>query len=256
MIKKNFYIKNKDLLKEIHKSKNSFCFYISSAYSKYDIIVSSLNKIDQNKLTEGKENYLKNRKKHNFNSIEEIPDSNIVFRVLSYNHIPDEIKENKKKKTKFNDKKVVKLNFTPFQHFIIEKIEKDKFYFEEVGRSHWKGDLKNGHFSIDHGNLTNNLALMIYTLVEKYSQKSNWRGYTWMEDMKSQAILQLIENSLKFDEFKSNNPFAYFTCIVTNSFRGSLNEEDKISNIKSLKMIEMGYDPSFNYQIEYEINDL
>ncbi len=256
MRKKVFYIKNKDLLAEIHKSKNSYCYYVASAYSKYDLIVSSLQKIDDMKIFEGKNNYVKNRKNSIYKNPEDVPDTNVVFRVITYSHIPDDINEIQRKKNKLADnKKQVKLNFTPFKHYIIKNKENNNIIFKEVGRSHWKGNLDNGHFATDHGKISNNLAMMIYELVEKYSQKSNWRGYTWIEDMKSQAILQLIENSLKFNEFKSNNPFAYFTCIVTNSFRGSLNEEDKISNIKSMKMMEMGYDPSFNYQIDHEIND-
>ena len=33
-----------------------------------------------------------------------------------------------------------------------------------------------------------------------------------------QAILQLAQIGLQFDESKSNNPFAYYTAAVTNSF--------------------------------------
>lgn len=257
MRKKVFYIKNKDLLVEIHKSKNSYCYYVTSAYSKYDLLVSSLKEIDDSKILEGKVNYVKNRKNSIYKNPEEVPDNNVVFRIITYSHIPENVINSRKRKNNENSTgSSIKLNFTPFKHYIIEKREKENFVFKEVGRSHWKGDLENGSFATDHGQISNNLALMLYKLVERYSQKSNWRGYTWVEDMKSQAILQLIENSLKFDEFKSNNPFAYFTCIVTNSFRGLLNEENKISNIKSEKMMELGYDPSFNYQIDHESNDI
>lgn len=252
--KKNFYVKNKDLLLEIHKSKNSYCYFISSAYSKYDVIVSSLEKINDEKIFEAKINYIKNRRKL-YSSPEEVPDSEVVFRVITYSHIPENIKQNKRRGEKNNEN--IKLNFTPFKHYIIYSKTENGYVFKEVGRSHWKGDFENGHFSVDHGKITDNLAIMLLKLVEKYGQKSNWRGYTWIEDMKSQALLHLIENSLKFDEFKSDNPnpFAYLTCIVTNSFRGSLNEEDKISNIKNIKMMELGYDPSYNYQIDMEMNN-
>ena len=49
-------------------------------------------------------------------------------------------------------------------------------------------------------------------------QEVTFEGYTYNDEMQGQAILQLAQIGLQFDESKSNNPFAYYTAAVTNSF--------------------------------------
>ena len=65
---------------------------------------------------------------------------------------------------------------------------------------------------------TNKLALMWMKLCDRYATRGNVRGYTYNDEMKGQAILQLAQIGLQFDESKSQNPFAYYTAAVTNSF--------------------------------------
>jgi len=101
-----------------------------------------------------------------------------------------------------------------------------------VGKSHWTGGMKNGHFSVDHGKMTNKLALMYMKLCERYGTRSNWRGYTYNDEMQSQALMQLSQIGLQFDESKSDNPFAYYTAAITNSFTRILNIEKKNQNIR------------------------
>jgi hypothetical protein len=50
--------------------------------------------------------------------------------------------------------------------------------------------------------------------------------------MQGQAILQLAQIGLQFDESKSNNPFAYYTAAVTNSFVRIINIEKRNQNIR------------------------
>ena len=45
MRKKN-YLNNKDILKQIHKSKNTFNSYTDPDYSDYDIILADVDKIN------------------------------------------------------------------------------------------------------------------------------------------------------------------------------------------------------------------
>ena len=40
------YLNNRDLLAQIHASKNTYCSYVSTEDSQYDIIVPSLKKIN------------------------------------------------------------------------------------------------------------------------------------------------------------------------------------------------------------------
>ena len=71
--------------------------------------------------------------------------------------------------------------------------------------------------SKDHGKATNKLALMWMKLCDRYATRGNVRGYTYNDEMRGQAILQLAQIGLQFDESKSQNPFAYYTAAVTNS---------------------------------------
>lgn len=256
---KTNYLNNRDLLLEIHKSKNSYCYYLSNEYKDYDIIVYHLNDITDNIIQQARENrtdrinkLIKEQDPKNKNpafiDIEKVQKTDLIFRVMNEDHIPEEIKKNKKAKNLSNRERVVKLNFNPFKHYIINELGE----FVEVGRSHWRYGLDNGEFCLSQGKITDKLAMMFLKLVERYSQKGNWRGYTWLEDMKGQALMQLIDTALKFDESKSQNAFAYYTCIVTNSFRGTLNSEDKVSTIKNKLMIESGYSPSHNFQLDHE----
>ena len=50
------YLNNRDLLKEIHRSKNTFCSYEKPEYHQYDLIVSDLDRINIRTTAEAKRN--------------------------------------------------------------------------------------------------------------------------------------------------------------------------------------------------------
>ena len=141
--------------------------------------------------------------------------------------------------------KYVKVNFPPFQHF---KLDEDGNPVC-VGKSHWKGKtIDDGEFSKDHGQMTNKLAHMFMKLCERYATRSNWRGYTYNDEMRSQALLQLSQIGLQFDESKSQNPFAYYTAAITNSFTRVLNIEKRNQNLRD-DILEMNnLNPSYTRQ--------
>ncbi len=70
--------------------------------------------------------------------------------------------------------------------------------------------------------------------------------------MRGQAILQLSQIGLQFDESKSENPFAYYTAAVTNSFTRVLNIEKKNQNIRDDMLEEAGLTPSMTRQYQHE----
>ena len=236
------YLNNKDLLDEIHKSKNSYSSYTKPEYHQYDIILPSLEKINIRTVAEAKRNRAKRLSQQAYEArkaagekikaaeceidYKKIIKTDLVFRIMTFDHIPGNIGRKKNPKSVADKKE--KVNFPPFQHWKFD----DKEELICVGKSHWKGDLKKGQFSKDHGQISNNLARMFIKLCERYATRGNVRGYTYNDEMRGQAILQLTQIGLQFDESKSNNPFAYFTAAVTNSFVRVINIEKKMQNIR------------------------
>ena len=66
--------------------------------------------------------------------------------------------------------------------------------------------------------------------------------------MRSQALLQLAQIGLQFDEAKSANPFAYYTAAITNSFTRVLNIEKRNQNLRDDIMEMNGLTPSYTRQ--------
>ena len=58
-MKKVNYLNNRDMLLEIHRSKNTFCSFVDDKYKEYDIILSGLDKINQKTIAEAKKNKAK-----------------------------------------------------------------------------------------------------------------------------------------------------------------------------------------------------
>ena len=163
---------------------------------------------------------------------------------MTYEHIPDEPGRKKNPKTEADKK--VRLNFPPFMHYKFN--ENDELIC--VGKSHWQGGMENGYFSKDHGKATNKLAMMWMKLCDRYGTRGNVRGYTYNDEMRGQAILQLAQIGLQFDESKSNNPFAYYTAAVTNSFVRVINIEKRNQNIRD-DILEMNnMNPSYTRQAQ------
>ena len=68
--------------------------------------------------------------------------------------------------------------------------------------------------------------------------------------MQGQALLQLSQIGLQFDESKSQNPFAYYTATITNSFTRVLNMEKKNQNLRDDLLQEAGVMPSLTRQMQ------
>lgn len=265
------YLNNRDILKEIHYSKNTYCSYTDPVTDhQYDIILPTLAKINQRTIAEARRNKADRLKREGtIVDPKKIANTELVFRITCWEHIPmapKKIPKTTAKKKKIEDifelelededpladlvdipvldEKHMRLNFPPFYHY---RLDDNKQPFQ-VGKSHWIGDFEHGEFSKDHGQMTRKLATMFMKLCERYATRSNWRGYTYNEEMRGQALLQLSQIGLQFDESKSQNPFAYYTAAITNSFTRILNLEKKNQNIRD-DMLEMnGLNPSWTRQ--------
>jgi len=291
--KKN-YLNNKDILKEIHSSKNTYCKFETLDDHQYDFIVDyeDNNNLERSLEYTSKPETIQKAKENRAARLSQVvgPDgvkiktekidpetiktTDLIFRVMTWDHIPVAPKQPRKNSKPKSAKEIfdfeptedilfedledkglakemgldnmvhVRLNFPPFQHFKIN----DKNSLVCVGKSHWMGDLKTGDFSKDHGQITNKLANMYLKLCEKYSLRFNWRGYTYVDEMRGAAILQLTYVGLRFNEAKSQNPFAYYTAAITNSFCRVLNTEKRVQNIRDDILESNGLNPSFTRQ--------
>ena len=274
-VKKVIYLNNRDLLKQIHLSKNTYCSFLDPKTDhQYDMILPSLSKINQRTVAEARRNRADRIKKETKVIVDptKIPNTDIVFRISCWEHIPiapKKIPKSATKKKKIEDifdleivdeenildlivpdqvddtaKKYLRLPFPPFYHYRLD--ENKKPYL--VGKSHWKGDLETGEFCKDHGTMTHTLATMFIKLCDRYATRSNWRGYTYNEEMRGAALVQLSQIGLRFDESKSQNPFAYYTATITNSFTHILNSEKKNQNIRDDLLEQHGLTPSWSRQ--------
>jgi len=268
---RNHYLSNKELLKEIHKSKMSYSWVMDEKYSKYDIIIEDLKELTKKKIKEAKENRASRLQKeaHEAEVLrweqgelqkktkprasefvvdpKTINDEDIVIRVMSFQHIPEEPGRKTNPKTIADHH--ARCNFPPFQHYSFIEGE-----LSEVARSHWQGSPSNGFFSTTHGKTSERLAKMYLMLCSRYSMRGNWRGYTYVDEMRGQALLQLTQIGLQFNEAKSQNPFAYYTAAINNSFTRVLNLEKRNQNIRDDLLEEEGLNPSFTrtFNAEWE----
>jgi len=257
------YLNNRDLLAEIHRSKCSFSSFTQPEYQQHDIILTSLDKVNIRTIADAKRARAKRLGLQAFalarasgdkkiKLAECTPDyktiakTDVVIRIMTFDHIP--LAPGRKKTVKNRADSHEKVNFPPFQHWKFN----DQDELVCVGKSHWKGSVDTGKFNKDHGRITENLGKMFIKLSERYAQRSNWRGYTYVDEMKGQAILQLSQIGLQFDESKSENPFAYYTAAVTNSFTRILNLEKKSQNIRDDLLEEAGLTPSLTRQNSQE----
>jgi hypothetical protein len=259
------YLNNRDILKQIHISKNSYNSYVDDdTDSQYDIILPSVERINIRTTAEAKRNRAARIQKLAYTAAVEdgqkvkqaefavdwkkIKKHEVVFRVMTFDHIP--LEPGRKKNPKTVADHYTRCNFPPFNHYRFDEVSSE---LTCVGKSHWEGGLENGHFNKEHGSVNRELAKMFMKLCERYATRSNWRGYTYNDEMRSTALLQLAQIGLQFDESKSENPFAYYTAAITNSFTRVLNLEKKNQIIRDDILESVGLMPSFTRQTENEL---
>lgn len=272
-----FYLKNKEILEEIHLSKITYCSFLNKETdSRPDVFILSKDDINQETIKQGKINRAARLNKLVKNSVpdpDSIPDTDIVFRVSTWEHIPlapPKAPKNPPKKRNLTElfdfeddiegpveelaapskKKHIRLNFPPFFHYRVNEFGVPY----QVGKSHWRGDFEAGEFCKDHGKISERLARMFITMTERYSTRGNWRSYTYVDEMRGAGIIALVAGALAFDESKGSNPFSFYTTCITNAFTGYLLSERKNQNIRD-DILEMnGMNPSFTRQYANSYN--
>lgn len=155
---------------------------------------------------------------------------------MDKNKQPEENTEDNLKVVKKTKKKVTK-----------KKVAKKKNYLNNKDFLH---EIKLSH---ERNEITDKLAQMFMKLIDRYASKSRFAvTESFKEDMKCFALMTLVKVWRSFNAEKSQNPFAYFTTVVTNAFYQFQNQERKQKNIKNEMMIEINKSPSYSYMAEYE----
>ena len=152
------YLSNKDLLKEIHKSKLSYCEYNKTNYDgSFDAIVTkeedifkeeTIQKARETRASKIAEElfqaalsqpYDKKPKLSQFKieDVTTIPIEGLVVRYMTWDHIP--LDPTRKRKPKSESEKRAKINFPPFVHFkYTSNNPTEKSHIEKVLVSHSK----------------------------------------------------------------------------------------------------------------------
>jgi hypothetical protein len=234
-------LSNKDLLREIHLSKVSYCSFIKEEYERFDAIAESYSTIDAPLTIEAakkKRAASLSTKEHKIDP-DSIPLTDLVIRVMEKDHIPDTGKNGTK----------ASVNFPPFKHYaLIDDI------WVEVGRSHWIGSFSNGEFCCTHGRLTAKLGEMFILLTDSYARRRNFRSYSYVDEMKASALLQLSSVALRFDESKGSNPFSFMTTVMKHIYVRNITTEKKNQTIRDDLLIQHGAAPSISRQLKHELD--
>jgi DNA-directed RNA polymerase specialized sigma24 family protein len=82
------------------------------------------------------------------------------------------------------------------------------------------------------GKISNELGEMFVKIAENLSNRPNFIGYTWKEEMIGEAVLTCIKYSKNFDPDKSTNPFGYISRFCYNAFVEYIKKQKKHGNIK------------------------
>ena len=98
------YLNNKDILKEIHKSKLTYCSFLDDSVKSYDIIVTGVNGVTKKSVTEARKLRAERLAKEaqeiellagNKRKLDEflvpytdIPVTDVVFRAMTWDHVP------------------------------------------------------------------------------------------------------------------------------------------------------------------------
>lgn len=267
MAAKTHYVNNKDLLAEVHKSKSSYCSFKDPSYHQYDLILQNISDLNIISIIQAKQTRASRLTAEKFAAakeldntvkladfevgVEDIPTQDLIFRVISFDHIP---LASRKKVPKTIAEQHERVNFTPFKHYKYNEFNT----LECVGISHWKGTLEDGEFCKTHGQLTDHLARMIIKICERYLTRRHLNGYTYVDEMQNHAILQLTQMCLQFDESKSSNCFAYLTASISNSIKRILNVEKRHRLIRDELLESHGMAPSFarTTEGEFEANSI
>ena len=100
-------------------------------------------------------------------------------------------------------------------------------------KASWDGDIKN----IPSPSLYMQKAFL--EIPKRFASTPKFYGYTYKDDMVSEAVFNIFRNFYKFDDKLSNNPFAYITQICHFTFLAFIQNERKQCYIKRAQLLDL-----------------
>jgi len=97
------------------------------------------------------------------------------------------------------------------------------------------------------GKVTHALAIMFHKIAERYSMSKSFATIPFREDMVASAVLNLMQNGLKFNPEKSSNPFSYCTQCCYHSFLQVIADEKKQRDIRDNLLLDGGMNASLGF---------
>lgn len=82
------------------------------------------------------------------------------------------------------------------------------------------------------GVISNRLGEFYLMIATNLSNKSNFIGYTWKDDMIAHAVFTCVKYCKNFDPDKSNNAFGYISKICHHAFVWYIKNQKNHGNIK------------------------
>lgn len=104
------------------------------------------------------------------------------------------------------------------------------------------------------GKRTDKLHVMFYQLATRIGSKASFRGYTYIDDMISYAYERCITKADRFDTSR-DNPFSYFTTVVTNTFLRFIEKEKNYQKKKWSELASLETEMCHQYGINFSLND-
>lgn len=84
----------------------------------------------------------------------------------------------------------------------------------------------------ESGKISERLGEVYYLIAMNLSNRSNYIGYTWKDDMVAEAVLTCVKYCKNFDPDKSDNPFGYISKICNNAFLTYIKKQNRHGDIK------------------------
>jgi len=233
------YLKEANLAAEIYQGKLTRCSYDDPTAVQWDAVVDKIEDISPEVIRDAiqvRKSRLIQESRSTLRSqgltayqIEKVltkptvTNRDIIIRVRSEEHLPTEYHKGSL------TRRPKKLHFAPFVH-----VKLSTQGWRVVLRSHHTNNI----FDATPPIVSRQLSKMLLELTRRLGTRSNWKNYTYLEDMQGEATLDLLQNVYLYDETRGFKSFSYLTRIADNAFKTFIrNEHKKVRDVR-LNLIE------------------